>query len=96
MNLKNLQLLAILSLCISATMSSLHADDPVLPFGADQIAEGLELGNRYEVTSKEGETASGFVISAGDSGGLSITVPDQGESIISISEPDFKIIHGND
>jgi len=88
-------LIAVLSLSTSAALQ-LRADDPVLPFGAEQIADGLQLGNRYEVTSKEGETASGFVISAGDSGGLSITVPDQGESIISISEPDFKIIHGND
>ena len=86
-------LLAALSLC---SLPALHADDPVLPFGADQIKEGMQIGNRYEVSAKDGTTASGFVIPAGDSGGLSITVPDQGESIISISGPDFKIIHGND
>jgi hypothetical protein len=93
--MKTKTLIAVLSLSTSAPLQ-LRADDPVLPFGAEQIADGLQLGNRYEVTSKEGEAASGFVISAGDSGGLSITVPVQGESIISISEPDFKIIHGND
>ena len=72
-------LLVPLYLCTHALMAQDYPS-PVLPIGADQIDQGVVIGNYYNVTDKAGRDYSGVTVGDRD---FNLTVPfGQGDTVL--------------